>query len=177
MIHCFSVSTILYFLAVDCLKHLGELVTSLGGAVGGPQAIKNLVSSYQALTAECGILASWLSDLIISAPPPPLNTRVVPTSEATLSSSFSTSSSSFLSLVGKDLITTSANAVRTIAENIIGSIAKEKFSKTGGDSILRLSKAEAAFLEDMMDSERWRHLLIDLSAANKDSALLMYVAI
>ena len=56
----------------------------------------------------------------------------------------------------------------------INRIVKERFTHKGGDNILARSKSEAAFLEDMMDSNRWRKLLIDLSASNKDSALLMY---
>lgn len=59
-------------------------------------------------------------------------------------------------------------------QDVVNRISKERFTKTGGDSILDLSKSEAAFLAEMMDSNRWRKLLIDLSASNKDSALLMY---
>jgi hypothetical protein len=67
-----------------------------------------------------------------------------------------------------------ADEIRTVATNVVHNVVKERFSKAKGDSILDLSKAEAAFLEDMMDSPRWRHLLIDLSATHKDSAVLTY---
>ena len=52
--------------------------------------------------------------------------------------------------------------------------AMEHFTKTSGDNILNLSKAEATFLEEMIGSSTWRRLLIDLSARHTDSALLTY---
>ena len=67
-----------------------------------------------------------------------------------------------------------ADTIREKTQEEISRIAKERFTTQRGRKILDLSKKEAAFLEEMMDSNRWRKLLIDLSATNKNSALLMY---
>ena len=64
--------------------------------------------------------------------------------------------------------------VRDIAQHVIDKVAKDKFTKAGGDNIFQLKKSEAVFLEDMMDSSLWRKLLIDLSATHRDSTLLSY---
>jgi len=61
-----------------------------------------------------------------------------------------------------------------VAEEVVNRLAKERFTKDGGDAIVKLSKKEAAFIDKMIRSERWRKLLIDLSATNKDSKLFMY---
>mmetsp|Transcript_4031 Transcript_4031/g.6045 ORF Transcript_4031/g.6045 Transcript_4031/m.6045 type:complete len:774 (+) Transcript_4031:236-2557(+) len=128
-----------------CLTNVNELLKALDGNVGGQKAIQSLVAGYHGQTAICGLLGLWLAEL--------------------KSSSTSKKQSNFIS---------AADTVRTIAENVVNTIAKEKFTKAGGDSILSLSKAEVAFLEEMFESNRWRKLLIDLSATHKDSALLMY---
>ena len=65
---------------------------------------------------------------------------------------------------------------RDVVEEVVNRLAKERFTKDGGDAIVKLSKKDAAFIDKMIKSERWRKLLIDLSAttANKDSKLFMY---
>lgn len=108
-----------------------------------------LIASFHGQTAICGLLGRWLADL-----------------KASSSSSDATKQ--------EETFDTAADEVRGIIQDMVNRIAMERFSKIGGDNILNLSKAEAAFLEDMIDSVRWRKLLIDLSATNKDSALLMY---
>ena len=67
-----------------------------------------------------------------------------------------------------------ADHVRDTAQEVITKIAKDRFTKAGGDNIFQLKKSEAVFLEDMMDSSLWRKLLIDLSATHRDSTLLSY---
>lgn len=122
-------------------------VTELVTSEGGnPQkAITALIDSYQGQTAICGLLARWLTDMRTT-----LNSESAGPSEAV------------------------ADEIRDLAEDVVSKIAKERFSKETGDSILDLSKSEAAFLEEMMDSSRWRRLLIELSATHKDSAVLVY---
>jgi hypothetical protein len=68
----------------------------------------------------------------------------------------------------------SENSVRETVEDVVSRIAKERFTKAGGDNIFQLQKSEAGFLEDMIDSGLWRKLLIDLSATHRDSTLLSY---
>jgi len=67
-----------------------------------------------------------------------------------------------------------ANAARDVVEEVMNRLVKERFTKDGGDAIMSLSKKQAAFVDEMIHSERWRKLLIDLSATNKDSKLFMY---
>lgn len=127
-----------------CIGHVTELVTSEGG---NPQkAIHALIDNYYGQTAACGLLGRWLVDLRSSSD----NKESTVPSEGV------------------------ADDVRGIAQDVVNRAATERFSKESGDSILALEKKDAAFLEDMMDSSRWRKLLIDLSASHKDSAVLMY---
>jgi len=74
----------------------------------------------------------------------------------------------------EDALEEAADDIRESVQEVINKIAKERFNKAVGDSIFRLKKAEAVFLDEMMESERWRKLLIDLSASNKDSTLLKF---
>ena len=68
----------------------------------------------------------------------------------------------------------SAEEIRDMAQDVVNRIATEKFTNQVGDGILSLKNKERVFLRQMMESPRWRKLLIDLSASNKDSALLRY---
>jgi hypothetical protein len=61
-----------------------------------------------------------------------------------------------------------------MTQDVINKISKERFTNQGGDNILKLKKNKIVFLDEMMESSRWRKLLIDLSASNKDSAMLRY---
>ena len=131
-----------------CTANVLEVVSSHGNP---EKAILALIDNFQGQTAICGTLAKWLADLRSS----------------------STNSENVNEVVGTARQSV-ADEIRETAQDVVSLIAKERFSKTGGDSILNLSKSEAAFLEDMIESNRWRTLLIDLSATNKDSAVLMY---
>jgi TH1 protein/WW domain len=122
-------------------------VSEVVAADGGnpTRAISALIEHYQGQTAVCGLLARWQLELRTKK------------DDARASSS-----------------SKHADAIRNVIQDVIYKVAKERFTKEAGDKILDLSKSEAAFLEDMMDSPRWRKLLIDLTASHKDSAVLLY---
>jgi hypothetical protein len=137
----------------DCMDHVTELVTSEGG---NPQkAISALIDSYHGQTAICGLLARWLTSM-----------QQQRAGEG--ASAFEPG------IAAGDPSEAASDRIRQVCQGVLCRIAKERFSKDTGDSILNLSKVQAAFLEEMMDSPRWRALLIDLSADHKDSALLVY---
>ena len=129
------------------ISNVTEVVTNEGGKA--QKAIQALIDSFRGQTAVCGLLARWLADLRSSSSQPDSTEQTRPS----------------------DAI---ADEIRETAQDVVNRLAKERFSKETGDSILVLSKSEAAFLEDMMDSPRWRKLLIDLYASHKDSAVLKY---
>eukprot|EP00536_Pseudo-nitzschia_multiseries_P004022 jgi/Psemu1/284807/fgenesh1_pg.65_\ len=133
------------------LSHLTEVVKS--DERNPKNAIQALTESAHGQTAVCGLLGRWLADL----------------KSQTSSSSGTTDADAHAKRFQK-----SADGIREMTQEVVNRIVKESFTHKGGDNILDLSRSEAAFLEDMMDSNRWRKLLIDLSASNKDSALLMY---
>ena len=60
-----------------------------------------------------------------------------------------------------------------VIEEVVDRLAKERFTKDHGDAIIRLDKRERGFIDRMIRSSRWRRLLIDLSATNRDSKLFM----
>lgn len=137
------------------MAHLTEVVTSEGG---NPQnAIQALTESTHGQTAVCGLLSRWLADL---------------KSEA--EASFVTAASAANPEEQKKRFLKASDTIREMTQEEINTITRERFTTDRGRRILDLSKSEAAFLDDMMDSNRWRKLLIDLSASNKNSALLMY---
>lgn len=136
----------------SCWSNVWAVVESLGQAEGGKKAMQALVASFQGETAICGLLTLWLAELRTA----------------------SSSDSSATSTQKKGISSKAAESTREIVQDVLNSIAKERFTKAIGDNILNLDKKSASFLEEMMDSDRWRKLLIDLSASNKDSALLMY---
>jgi hypothetical protein len=136
----------------NVVENVTQVVTSEGG---NPQkAITALIDNYHGQTAICGLMARWLADL-----------------RATDQTKSKRDVSSNVTLDNPEA---RADEIRQVAQDLIYNIAKERFSKDTGDAILNLSKSEVSFLEDMMDSSRWRRLLIDLSASHKDSAVLMY---
>jgi TH1 protein/WW domain len=148
----------------DCMEHVTELVTSEGG---NPQrAIAALIDSYHGQTAICGLLARWLAG-VQQPPPSQQHQHQQQMGDGAIASAASAASNG-------DPTEAAADRIRQVAQDVVCKIAKERFSKETGDSILNLSKVKAAFLEEMMDSPRWRKLLIDLSADHKDSAVLVY---
>ena len=157
----------------DCLDNVAELIDQLGGNVGGPKAMQALISSNHGLTAVCGLLSLWIVELrtTLATSTGESPSKLKPTKQiggggagggATSASAGATGGSS------------PQDQVRSIAEDIVSRFVREHFSVAKGDNILNLSKSEAAFLEQMIENQRWRRLLIDLSATYKDSALLTY---
>lgn len=105
----------------DCLAHRGTLVTSLGGNVGGPKAIKTLVSGYQGQAAICVLMGAWLTDLL---------------ADGGGAGAGKTTKSSLVA--AKDLIpgtkdpkALAADAMRSIAESVVRGVATDKFTKAG----------------------------------------------
>ena len=141
-----------------CMEHVSELVQADGG--NASRAISALIDHYYGQTAVCGLLTRWYLDLGKHNAPPPLQRPTTKDSQLPSSDRMDTNAA--------------ANHIRQVIQNVITKVAKEKYTKEAGDSILDLSKSEVTFLEEMMDSSRWRQLLIDLSASHKDSAVLLY---
>jgi hypothetical protein len=136
------------------MSHVTEVVSSNDG--NPERAIQALSKSYFGTTAACGLLGRWLADLKSQSEAPD---EVDPEK---------------LQVKQSKVFRSTANDMRKMAQDVINRISRERFTNQGGDDILNLSKNEVAFLEEMMDSPRWRALLIDLSATNKDSAMLRY---
>jgi len=131
------------------LSDLKEVLKSDAG--NNKNAIYALSESAHGQTAVCGLLSRWLADL---------------------KSQTSSSPSTIDAAAHAKRFQKSADDIREMTQEVVNGIVKERFTHKGGDNILALN--EAPFLEDMMNSNRWRKLLIDLSASKKDSALLMY---
>jgi len=135
----------------NILNYISQLVTELGPQVAGPQALQSLINGYVGTTSVCGVLGLWLAEL-------------------------KSDSSSSVSGGNEDAFQQGANNARNVTEQVINRLSKERFTKDYGDAIMNLSKKEASFIDNMINSksDRWRNLLIDLSATNKDSKLFMY---
>lgn len=134
-------------------------MANLGANEGYPKAIQSLSNSCHGQSAICGLLSNWIRDLA--------------TQTLLKQSGSAGSDPTMLDSMTKDPSSRAAETVRSIAEKVVHGIVMEKYTKDRDDNILRLKKKEVAFLDEMMDSDRWRRLLIDLSAKHKDSALLM----
>lgn len=124
--------------------HISTLVTEMGPQAGG-KVMYSLMNGYQGETAICGLMGLWLAELKAS------------------SASFGKSTAA--SAAGeeenqKKRFDQGADAARDVVEQVVNRLAKEKFTKDGGDDIMKLSKSEVAFLDAMIDSERWRNLLV-----------------
>jgi len=145
----------------NILNYISQLVTELGPQVAGPQALQSLINGYVGTTSVCGVLGLWLAEL---------------KSDSSSSSVSGTASGSNNDSSNEDAFQQGANNARNVTEQVINRLSKERFTKDYGDAIMNLSKKEASFIDNMINSksDRWRNLLIDLSATNKDSKLFMY---
>ena len=155
----------------DCLDNVAELIDQLGGNVGGPKAMQALISSNHGLTAVCGLLSLWITELRTTLA---TSTGESPSKMKPSTKTIGGSGAATSAVVGGGGGGSPQDQVRSIAEDVVSRFAREHFSVAKGDNILNLSKSEAAFLEQMIENQRWRRLLIDLSATYKDSALLTY---
>jgi TH1 protein/WW domain len=147
-----------------CLQHVSEIVQADDG--NATRAISALIDHYHGQTAVCGLVSRWYLDLC-------QNTNYHPTPALTSSATKDRIEKQSILTAGNNN-TNNADHLRNVIQNVICKVAKEKYTKEDGDSILDLSKSEVVFLEEMMESTRWRTLLIDLSASHKDSAVLLY---
>ncbi len=128
-------------------------------AEGAQMAVKSLSSSFVGQTAICGVLSRWLVDL-----------KTANEKEGTaFSKKFKGTIESFDL---KKLHQANAETVRQLMEQVIAKTSKANFTEGAQQRLFDLSRKERQFFEEMMEHERWRRLLIDLSAQHKDSALL-----
>lgn len=153
----------------EATTHLLTLAEGKGAEV----ALKTLVSSYMNQTAICGVLCKWLVDA-----------KTVNEKDGSSSSSSkggmnmpkgSVAAGAFAAVEAFDvrkLHTIHAESIRQMMEEVIGKIAKTNFTEEAQQRMLHLTKKERLFFDEMMEHERWRRLLIDLSAEYKDSVLL-----
>jgi len=157
----------------DCLDNVAELIDQLGGNVGGPKAMQALISSNHGLTAVCGLLSLWVVELrtTLATSTGESPSKLKPTKQISGGGAGGGATSASAGATGGR---SPQDQVRSIAEDVVSRFVREHFSVAKGDNILNLSKSEAAFLEQMIENQRWRRLLIDLSATYKDSALLTY---
>lgn len=132
------------------LDHISTLVTEIGPQEAGKKAMQSLVSGYQGDTAMCGLMALWLAELKASnavqgksdrRPAPPAANKEGESLE-------------------KKRLNQGADAARDVVEQVVNRLAKERFTKDGGDAIMKLSKKQVAFVDSMIESERWRNLLV-----------------
>ena len=131
------------------LDHISTLVTEIGPQEAGRKAMQSLMTGYQGDTAICGLMALWLAELKAS-------------NDANDNDQSGTPSSN---LGGEDSIRNKrfnqgADAARDVVEEVVNRLAKERFTKDGGDAIMKLSKKQVAFVDKMIESERWRNLLV-----------------
>ena len=161
-----------------CNKHVSKII-ELQGQSGGSDMMIKLISSYRGHSSICGLLALWLMDLTtathnnISTTNLNINNQKATQSTMNKDQNVDTSTTIHSNII--DVRNKAATSIRQLSENVINQLAKNNFTKTAGDEILDIvtSSRKIRFLEDMIDSDSWRRLLIDLSATNKDSALLM----
>ena len=135
------------------LEHITTLINEQGN-VAGKKAQQYLVQGYQGDTAMCGLMGLWLAEL--------------------KSSRAAVTKASNSDVHDDKIFRQGADAARDVVESVINRLAKERFTANGGDAIMKLTKKQAAFVDEMIKSDRWRKMLIDLSASNKDSKLFMY---
>ena len=135
----------------DCFSNIQKVIVKHGAEEGAKTALEALSENYHGHAGIGGMLAAWLVDLKSSS-----------------------SSSSDNDGKKEDSMNAAADEVRNIVQDVIKGITKEKFDKTKADEVLNMSKSETLYIQEMIQSSRWRKLLIDLATTNKDSALLKY---
>jgi TH1 protein/WW domain len=151
----------------QCMEYVSEIVKADDG--NATRAISALIDHYHGQTAICGLLTRWYLDLTKA------NQQQQPqTSAGPMNNTSIDRTTGIIKSLADNFNDHNADFIRDVIQNVIYKVAKEKYTKESGDNILNLSKSEVTFLEDMMDSTRWRKLLIDLSASHKDSAVLLY---
>ena len=133
------------------LDHISTLVSEIGPQEAGRKAMQSLITGYQGDTAICGLMALWLAELKASNERNDNDKSNTPPS--TLGGGESMRDKRFHQ---------GANAARDVVEEVVNRLAKERFTKDGGDAIMKLSKKQVAFVDKMIESERWRNLLVSV---------------
>ena len=133
------------------LDHISTLVSEIGPQEAGRKAMQSLMTGYQGDTAICGLMALWLAELKASNERNDNDKSNTPPS--TLGGGESMRDKRFHQ---------GANAARDVVEEVVNRLAKERFTKDGGDAIMKLSKKQVAFVDKMIESERWRNLLVSV---------------
>ena len=141
---------------------------------GAGMALRSLSSSYVGQTAICGILSRWLVNLKQVNNGNRNRNKGTHNSTASASASVPTKKSSICieAFDKKELHLANAETVRNLVEQVVARTAKSHFTDESQQRLFALNRKERQFFEEMMEHERWRRLLIDLSAQHKDSALL-----
>ena len=143
---------------------------------GAGMALRSLSSSYVGQTAICGILSRWLVNLkqVNNGNRNRNKGTHNSTASASASASVPTKKSSICieAFDKKELHLANAETVRNLVEQVVARTAKSHFTDESQQRLFALNRKERQFFEEMMEHERWRRLLIDLSAQHKDSALL-----
>lgn len=134
--------------------HISTLVTEMGPQAG-VKVMYSLMNGYQGETAICGLMGLWLAEL--KASNASLKSPVAPSATAAGGAAANGEEEN-----EKKIFEKGADAARDVVEQVVNRLAKERFTKDGGDDIMKLSKKEVAFLDAMIDSERWRNLLVSI---------------
>lgn len=132
------------------LDHISTLVTEIGPQQAGKKAMQSLMNGYRGDTAMCGLMAFWLAELKASNAMHSKSTAR-PAPPAAVKEDESLNEKRF---------NRGADAARDVVEQVVNRLAKERFTKAGGDAIMKLSKKQVAFVDAMIESERWRNLLV-----------------
>jgi negative elongation factor C/D len=144
-----------------------NLLTVVQADDGNPQnAVSQLVQSTHGQTAICGLMSRWLADL---------------KSHTAGGGGGGGSFSAAGSVSGLDpkaeqtkRFESAADDIREVTQDVLSKLAKESYSTRLGDEILMKDQAQVRYINDLIDSDRWRRLLIELSASNKEDALMMF---
>jgi hypothetical protein len=159
----------------DVLDSIEVLVRHSGPEVAVPLAMQSLLDGYNGDAAMCGLLGSWLARLksatMAAADGGCAGGRRGPTDND--DDDDDDDDDDVCDDRDPMLRDGASDAARVVVEGVIDKLAKERFTKDHGDAILSLDKNKAAFIDRMIRSDRWRRLLIDLSATNKESMLFM----
>ena len=143
---------------------------------GAGMALRSLSSSYVGQTAICGILSRWLVNLkqVNNGNRNKGKHNSTASASASASASVPTKKSSICieAFDKKELHLANAETVRNLVEQVVARTAKSHFTDESQQRLFALNRKDRQFFEEMMEHERWRRLLIDLSAQHKDSALL-----
>jgi hypothetical protein len=134
------------------LDHISNLVTEIGPQEAGRKAMQSLMNGYQGDTAMCGLMALWLAELKASSAALDKSAKPAPPAAGNENES-----------IEKKRFNQGADAARDVVEQVVNRLAKERFTKDGGDAIMKLSKKQVAFVDNMIESERWRNLLVSSS--------------